>query len=85
MSFIPLSLLQEVLSPKHAKTKACGYFLLPYYVIDEMEKYSSSSFANDALFMSISYNYVPSDDPTISKLKLSFSNISSYLFSDISL
>ena len=86
MSFIPLPLLQEVLSPKHAKTKACGYFLLPYYVIDEMEKYSSSqSFANDALFLSISYNHVPSDDPVISKSKSSFSNITSYLFSDISL
>lgn len=85
MSFIPLSLLQEVLKPKHANTDMCGYFLLPYYVVDEMEKYASSSFANDAMYMSINYNHVPSEDTMISGIKSSFVNISNYLFDDISL
>jgi hypothetical protein len=85
MSFIPLSLIQEVLAPKHMKTKLCGYFLLPYYVVEEMEKHSTAPFANDAMYMSISYNNIPDSDKTVSNSKLSFSNISSFLFNDISL
>ena len=61
-SFIPQTLREQVLMPPKASNLTyCGYFFLPYSVIDEMEQNACSRYANEAIYLSISYNNIQQD------------------------
>ena len=84
-SYIPKTLLEQVLIPPKAQdTSFCGYFFLPYYVIDEMEQNSCSSYSNEGLYLSISYDKIRMDPIYENDIK-TFKNITVNLLDSLEL